>query len=934
MMEDTRLISFLRERGAKQIVHDDYVQYAKPMLRENVPANVQVYNPITNTIETVSDVESLYASGAQIARITQGAEVVDGVGSSYILISKAGDLEVSVREIPYQGVLTYIPGYVSRIHKENFYIDRIGSSVIDGESVLKSSTTHSAKNSTEARALVDQLNDALTPEEIAAGVKYSYRMDRDVSEGVSRMDVEWDLHKSSGRLKTGRRGEGLTDMHGGEPEMADAIESLMRGNQVTATRVAMSDAINSLKQRLINDYADVLPKDRVTGAAIIPERGSPLVKAARYADEKVRAKEAARLVEYIRLLERSDPFNDEYKLAMASFAHMLGNVPVVGSYLENSAIWLARHNPLNIMSGLTFNTLLVTKPGRHLALGTFQHSMYAGLYPDYYASGRIYKEHLGMLTALSTIDRPLWQESAPVVGRLLGMSADDAEHYVRNLQRSGLFDIIDSHAFARDGLIEMSHSINTSVGRTMAHGAEQTIKTPFKLMQQVGFNLGEANNKVFSYLLATQRYKDKFPDAKSLVDRKAAEWIAAEAEQLSLNMTQVGKLAYQDGWLKLATQFASFQHKALLQVLPEAVGGTARFTPEEKWRMLATQLLMWGPDGLGVGDYYRVLKAHAGIELGPEALRILEEGVANYMFNGLIGAATEGDPSVDFSTFAPMGGGTQALTGIASNFITGGAIEGLMGASHHHVGWVRDTARFALYLNQRDDLGSVEKLQYHLKNIGTVVGGYNDYLKYRVAMNYGYYINRTGDPTVQALGGEALMKALFGLQSTAERDYYQIMQEMHGKFRNPESVRAAHRDIAQQLYANLTKTLVTFAPTEDMPKDRRELHRRRAEEAVQQQAMLLSALDPATAMAVKKELDKLIHTKSSVTTGADNLAEMVATMYQDGELGAGRDGFVRRVLNAFEEGRIGDKERDTLQKLFEQGLKQDAAMESYLENRQ
>jgi hypothetical protein len=134
--------------------------------------------------------------------------------------------------------------------------------------------------------------------------------------------------------------------------------------------------------------------------------------------------------------------------------------------------------------------------------------------------------------------------------------------------------------------------------------------------------------------------------------------IAATAREISYGMTRLGAFQYQRGALGVTMQFLSVPHKAMLSILPEAMGGVRTFTPAEKIKIAGANFLNFG--GYTFGSYKLIEQGleMAGIELNEEGVAVVRGGVVDLGFNIALQTLFEEKslPNVEFSaSFSPFG---------------------------------------------------------------------------------------------------------------------------------------------------------------------------------------------------------------------------------------------------------------------------------------
>ena len=926
-MDDARLISNLKAKDAKQVHYKDgdleYVNYATPLEESGAKTTVKfAYNPATDSIDelTADAIEAIYKSGGSVGRFADGVESVGKSSSKYVIINPTN--KTTLKTVPARGVLKYIPGYVTRLNKENYYIVRTSDSVVDGATEARTSTVHVASSSKEAKAAVASLSK--TAKE---GESYTFRLDTALQDPTSRSNFEWDVFRNSGRLKLGRRGERLEHFSGKKSEIADSVESLLVGNQVTAVRVAHSDAVSSLKQRVVNEHAAFMPKSPETSVPFFPEdmRGHiQHLKTTTNVPKNIEDSMIA-MADYIRAIEGiDDPSKTSWRKLMVGLGERLDDT-YFGDKISGAAYWAARHNPMNFASGVAFNTLLVLQPARQILLGGTQHTLLAGLEPKYFATS-LYPNSTGMALGLATMDRPeAWKNSGKIVAKMLGMKERDARKFIDNFRNSGLIDVIDSHSFARDGMVNLSTALHVNIAKQSVDRVLDATKLPFVALKKVGFDAGESANKMMSYLIAAERYRGKNPGA-NVTSKKAADWISAEAESLALNMTQVGKFGYQDGWLKLATQFLSFQHKAIGQFMPQMLGGSRRYTAAEKSRMAFMQLGLWGVEGFGLKEVWEWYRDKEGLELSPAEQALIEDGMMETTFNAILNSYSDEDSHVDFgSTLAPAGGAYSSFYGIMYNLLNVNIPEFLTGASSSAYTKFADAAGMVKHIYQRPDMNTSDQIIAGIKSVSSIAGQYSKYTQMKLAMNIGHIVDSNGDPVVAATYNEILMKGVFGIGPEAESDYYALMQSEMGKF-SSKDVHDSHVEDAAKLYDRMSRLAILMA--DEAPETIDDAYYARLNSAIGAEASIWLSWDANDAYAIQEEFRKLLNRNEMSSVKGDKLVEKLTGLILKGHKGQDTEYFINKLNNA---DFISPERREVLQDLYDRMNSSDASIEEHAE---
>ena len=170
-----------------------------------------------------------------------------------------------------------------------------------------------------------------------------------------------------------------------------------------------------------------------------------------------------------------------------------------------------------------------------------------------------------------------------------GMDPEEVVKMAEQMRKSG-WDIVDSNITFLDN--NPVYSISGGVGGGVRSAREKA---------RYFFYLAERINRTHAYSSAWMRFKTRNPGIDPLSDY-GKRAILDDADRLAMAMTTASQSSWQKGPLSAATQFQGYAARLVETMLPAMFGGTKHFTPMEKLRLTAGQVLMYGTGGIVFGQ--------------------------------------------------------------------------------------------------------------------------------------------------------------------------------------------------------------------------------------------------------------------------------------------------------------------------------------------
>jgi hypothetical protein len=209
-----------------------------------------------------------------------------------------------------------------------------------------------------------------------------------------------------------------------------------------------------------------------------------------------------------------------------------------------------------------------------------------------------------------------------------------------------------------------------------------------------------------------------------------------------------------------------------MDILPAALGGSQSLTNAEKLNKAITMTALYGADGLGLSAQVDKWADQLGIEKDNPLYDLLRQGSMELGIQALF------DSDADL-------GGSLGLKGLSlvldanniTNFLDKGFLNGVPVGSV--AGRYLQAYQDWKYIHARGS-GTVEELGDTLQAIGSIVSGVSNPMK---AIIFNELSNKTytanGNQLSQGTTSDMVFKAIFGVGTNAESNYYMAMKEMN-----------------------------------------------------------------------------------------------------------------------------------------------------------
>lgn len=565
--------------------------------------NKKVYDPQTDTVRTLTDAEidQIYKLGndAGIYSLRSSTEL-HGTNVEHIIVRNQGN-EVARAFRDTDRILNYREGYYQVHYKNPQFITKKD---VDGRWKVIG-VTGSVK---DAKRIAQDLQ-AQHP-----GEEFKFRGDK---REIGQMTSDYlDMQESFGRLAQRHRGQllessvGTHNFHVGFID--NPADSAVRAAHSLGGRMAMRDTLDAMKERMLRQYADVLPK--VDGQPVIPTNRGAI------RDEgKVGSRQEADAMttwEYVRFLENG--YINSLDTTVKNSLNWMAEEAGLKGYgtVERMLAAGADHNITGSVKGTVFTAFLATNPLRQWLIQNLAATRMFGYNPQGMLDGSVFKmvydythTRLFYPGQKEPTDFQAWfRDTGVEQGIIRG-----------NLIRGTLLEAADRHSLA--GQVH-----DATLGQIRKYGYE--------------------NAEAFNLLVHGAAVYDSFRRAgRDLKDPLVRAEMHTELRAVTFNMNMADDMPYNQNPLALLFTYMQVPHKALATVT------NRQLSPAKRARLFAADLTFWGLPITAVS-------AAVNVDLTPEDEKfrgLLEDGVFAYVMNGMASMLSGERQNVDFSGANPYG---------------------------------------------------------------------------------------------------------------------------------------------------------------------------------------------------------------------------------------------------------------------------------------
>lgn len=703
---------------------------------KEVPKNgnlTSLYDPTTDTIKTLTrqEMDDLYNRGGTYAKL-KVPEKINGVQVTHFIVENNPNSFLRVLNDSDQ-VLNYIPGYYKRYYKASRFVvrnERNADGTLYERAVAVAPSWEEADNYLKNAAKAE----GKSPEEFG-------RVRADVRDGS---ELEFSAMSEAGFVNTRHRGQLLNNAQspvyiGKQGMLLDPTESFTRAAAGVSQKVAMQDAIDTMKRRLYTQFKEVMPADgsypmSPKDIGKVGDIHSPL------------ARDARSLWQYIDSLEAGfrNSIDEFSKDMFKSLSISAGKKGMKG--VEKVTGALSTVNPMNDLSGLIHRALITWNPLRQWIVQPSQ-ALRLSFY-DPVAFSRALKDWGTYINAII-------KKNSKVA-----LNANEKEIY-DVATRWGALDGVDRSILVEGPLRDLSHSSNA-----LLRGASKADKA----ISSVGFDFAERMN-MFMHM-ATVRNR-KMAKGLNVANLKVQDEIFSEARALTLSLNTAGQQPYNKTALSLFTKFLQIPHKSILQVT-----FNRRLDAATKAKLLAADTVLYGVPLAAVSNLI-------GADLIPDdpVLRDkIEFGMLTHMYNNLFQKAFDVNPDANLSGLAPydVAGWKELFKGMMESGVAGAFAKTPVGTltvgSNPRI--TNAMVKMFDFMRGNGAEGDPVKFPEVINEFAKIAGGYNNYIKYSYIKEAHRELSRTGVLLRDDVSNLAALHTLFGFSTTSEEKMFTTMNKV------------------------------------------------------------------------------------------------------------------------------------------------------------
>ncbi len=732
---------------------------------------VKVLDPATNEVKvyTRAQMDELYEQGGQFGKLRRTMDV-NGESVDYIVspnTNKSYYRAVKESDRP----LNYRQGYYKKNYGKDNHFVRIANTDKNGNVVRKANgqPTYRAVAVTGSKSDGDLILRNMMEEKGFKGDQKDFgTVTRDKIDPMHNYDDYWDIQESGGRSAQRYRGKGLNASDTPGVNTLDSayvdgpLESLIASTKSIAKRTAMRPWIEGQKKRFMAEYGDMLPSEN--GQVIFPNKPTQVGDSMH---DLKRTAEARQQWEYINSIENGyqasgDQFIKSIFNALADSLGAKGHR--VGERVSNKLAQGPLGQPMSHARSASFRMLLALNPVRQLFVQSHQ-AVQIGLLNPVYATRHLVGDTTGMIAARTG--------NFGVAAKLMGVTESEARKIYKAFEKTGIPASISQQSLINGAVtsaIDNSKALGGAKGKAAA-----VIDAP-----KVGFTEGEWINQTTGYMFARYRaIQNAKADGIKNFDPDTpvnAAQIAADARNITYNMSAAGEMPYNHGTLGTVMQFMQVPHKAVLGMITNR-----GLEKHEKIQLLVGNTLLYGIPTAMIEDGVAEYLSNMSQEVRDTVVFGLEAAALNAVLNGIYDTGT--DTRVNLNNVAP--GNLNALYDIFHNFANEGIMEVIAnspsGSLFMNNGRLTHFMKTALSYVGVSESVPVEDAKQVLVSLGKTSSGFSSWWKYHMYDETGKMVSASGKSVPFTPTEQEAFFAMLGLTTHDEAAYWNTSMEQYSR---------------------------------------------------------------------------------------------------------------------------------------------------------
>lgn len=766
--------------------------------------SAKYYDPVTQRLKQLSaeELDVLYRDGGGILKVDIAVQAANDSSqkADLVLIGPQYEMgKLSTRPLKYH------PGYSMRFYEDPYFIIKTNSAThLNGKPALQALDTdeaiRTAGTQLEGEGVLSRMG---TKDANGNFIDFdnptvSYRLvrSRDITSTEGSLFQKQALQREGRLFWDERSFDRLPDVNGNRARLEDPVRSLEKSTAMAARQLTHEDLLKSMKGAWENTYSDLISPGAFANKSMdeILKDLSALRTNAVDKGQRTRIGEAMEFVKYFRLITGTEsrviPAMRRAVINVAAAVHRLTGVDgfVPNGFYRNVDRFAQTLDPSRTMRSIAFHAFMVFRPFRQALLQGAQVSFLLGMAPKYIGTGAVFKDAAMLRRGVAKLHVSGYDDgfSVGVAAKAMGLSKKEYRQLVKEFDRSGLIELVDVHSFAGGTRSYNKTAIPESPLGAVGQGVKKGQKALSGFFQTIGFNFGERNNLTFTYLVALKRHL-KANKMDSLLDMKQADWdrLRIDASNLALGMVKPNNFGYQSGFIGVATQFLSFQHKAGLALL----GKNPAINSKDALKVLAGTYLLFGANMFGARDIVEQSLNQIGVPQlideeipgfdGATMVDVLSAGVVEKGVNEIVKLWQPDSKDLDLSFLAPGVDVSRfyemQLEGIIKSpgEVAFGPFGNIASSTFRAYNFATD------YINGTPDASPVDKFTVAADALMSgMFPLYNDLVFSYLGYQFGIWYSTSGEalplrPTMNAL----LARGVFGARTQEEMSYYRLQNE-------------------------------------------------------------------------------------------------------------------------------------------------------------